>query len=224
MRAFTRRAALGALAAAAYAPVSFAASLGPVVRETDAALRIPALHKVRAALLAGVRSRDVDRIRPHVDPGILVVFGGENGVAALFARLRREPWLWEELAWVLAHGGRMLDGEFWAPYVFQAEVGAIDPHEAGVVVAANVPARAAPRSDAAILVRLDRHAVRIVADGGAGGAPRPFYKRRDWLKIALPGIGEAWVEARSVRRMDDYRAGFARRGAGWKLTAFVSGD
>jgi hypothetical protein len=44
------------------------------------------------------------------------------------------------------------------------------------------------------------------------------------VKIELPGKRSAWVEARFVRSMGDYRAGFAKKGGVWKLTGFVWGD
>ncbi|MCW5770865.1 MAG: hypothetical protein KIT16_04455 [Rhodospirillaceae bacterium] len=220
----SRRVVLGGLAAATIAFPAGAESLGPVVRESDEAGRFPALEKVRAALRAAVKAKSFERLRPHVDAKILIVFGGENGIDAFARMMRDDPTRWDELDWVLAHGGRFLDGEFWAPYVFQAEIGPIDPGEAGIVVAPDVAARSAPRADAPVVARLSHHAVRIVNWGDGEKAARPFYRRRDWLGIELPDKRRAWVEARQVRIMGDFRAGFALRGGAWKMTAFVSGD
>lgn len=220
----TRRAALGFIGAATAAWPAFADALGPVVRPSDAARRDSALVKVRAAVLAAAKTKDIKQIEPHLDPRVLIVFGGENGAAA-FAKLMAEtPVLWEELDWVLSNGGRFLEGEFWAPYTFQANVGKLDPTETGIVVAAKVPARAEPRTDAPLVATLDHHAVRVADWRDAEKAPRPFYNRKDWVKIELPGKRAAWVEARFVRSMGDYRAGFAKKGGVWKLTGFVSGD
>ncbi|HEY7608431.1 MAG TPA: hypothetical protein VIF14_04295 [Alphaproteobacteria bacterium] len=220
----TRRATLGLLGAAAVAWPAFADALGPVVRPSDAARRDPALVKVRAAALAAAKAKDIKQIEPHLDSRILIAFGGENGAAA-FAKLFAEaPVLWEELAWVLANGGRFLEGEFWAPYTFQANVGTLDPAETGIVVAAKVPARAEPSADAKLVAMLDHHVVHVTDWRDAEKAPRPFYNRKDWVRIELPGQRMAWVGARFVRSMDDYRAGFAKKGGVWKLTGFVSGD
>jgi hypothetical protein len=220
----TRRTTLGFLGGAALTWPAFADALGPVVRPTDAARRDPALVKVRAAVLAAAKAKDIKRIEPHLDPRVLVAFGGENGPAA-FAKLMAEaPVLWEELAWVLANGGHFLEGEFWAPYTFQANVGKLDPTETGIVVAAKVPARAEPSADAKLVATLDHHAVHVTDWRDDEKALRPFYNRKDWVKIELPGKRSAWVEARFVRSMGDYRAGFAKKGGVWKLTGFVSGD
>lgn len=220
----TRRAALGMMGAGALAWPAAAQTLGPVVRPTDAARRDAALVRVRAAVLAAVKVKDWKQLEPHVDARILIVFGGENGAVALSKLMAGEPTLWDELAWVLSQGGRFLQGEFWAPYTFQADVGKLDPYETGIVVAAKVAARAEPSADAKLVATLDHHAVRVTDWRDPEKAARPFYNRKDWVKIELPGKRAAWIEARFVRSMSDYRAGFAKRGGAWKLTGFVRGD
>lgn len=224
IRRYTRRAALGMVGAGALAWPAAAETLGPVVRPHDGASRDASLTRVRAAALAAVRSKDWNGLAPHVDAKILVVFGGENGSEAFAKLLRENPVLWDELEWVLSHGGRFIEGQFWAPYTFQADVGKIDLHEAGIIVAAKVAARAEPRADAKLVAMLDHHAVRVVDWRDREQAPRPFHNRKDWVKIELPGKRVAWVEARFVRSMSDYRAGFAKKGGAWKLTGFVRGD
>lgn len=220
----SRRAALGLIGAAALARPVLADALGPVVRPFDAARRDPALGKVRAALLAAAKARDIKQAEPHLDAGVLIVFGGENGAAAFAKLFAESPELWEELEWVLANGGRFLEGQFWAPYTFQAPVGKLDPYETGIVVAGKVPARAESSAEARQVATFDHHAVRVTDWRDGEKTPHPFYKRADWLKIELPGGRPAWVEARFVRSMGDYRAGFAKKGGAWKLTAFVRGD
>ena len=220
----TRRAALAMMGAGALAWPAAAEALGPVVRPADGARRDAALLKARAAVIAAVKAKDWKKLEPHVDARILIVFGGENGAEAFAKLLRENPVLWDELDWVLSHGGRFLEGEFWAPYTFQAGVGTLDPHETGIVAAAKVAARVEPSPDAKLVATLDHHAVLVTDWRDPEKAPRPFYNRKDWVKIELPGKRAAWVEARFVRAMSDYRAGFAKKGGVWKLTGFVRGD
>ncbi len=215
---------LGVLGGAAFAWPAFADALGPVVRPVDTARRDPALVKVRAAVLAAAKARDIKQVEPHLAADVLIAFGGENGAAAFAKLFAESPVLWEELEWVLANGGRFLEGEFWAPYTFQADVGKLDPYETGIVIAAKVPARAEPNAAAALVAMLDHHAVHVTDWRDDEKGPRPFYKRQDWVKIELPGKRAAWVEARVVRSMGDYRAGFAKKRGAWKLTGFVHGD
>ena len=220
----TRRATLGSIGAATLAWPAAAQSLGPVVRPVDGARRDPALVKVRAAVIAAVKTKDWKQLEPHVYEKVLVNFGGENDRSILAKYLAETPALWDELDWVLANGGRFLEREFWAPYTFQANVGKLDEADVGIVVHANVPARAEPRTDAKLVAMLDHHAVRVTDWRPSDSAPRPFYKRQDWVTIELPGKRVAHVEARYVRSMGDYRAGFARKSGVWKLSGFIAGD
>ena len=215
---------LALLATTALVPAAAAETSGPVVRETDAATRDPALVKVRAAIIAAVKAKDFKQLEPHLDPKIQIVFGGANGATAFAEALRTDPVMWDELDWVLAHGGRLLKGEFWAPYTFQAKVGTIDVYDAGFIVADNVPARAEPKPDAAVVATLGHHVVKVTDWREPDKAARPFYNRQDWLPIELPGKRSAWVEARYVRGMGDYRAGFAKIRGVWKLNTFIRGD
>src|SRR5258706_9705456 len=122
MPTLSRRSALGFAAAALFVGPAAAQAREPLVPEVDGARRYPALVTVRAAVVAAVTAKDVARLQPHLAPRILIAFGGENGPETFAKLLRENPVLWDELAWVLAHGGRVLDGEFWAPYTFQANV------------------------------------------------------------------------------------------------------
>ena len=78
----SRRVVLALLATTALVPGAAAETSGPVVRETDAATRDPPLVKVRAAIIAAVKAKDFKQLEPHLDPNILIVFGGSNGAAA----------------------------------------------------------------------------------------------------------------------------------------------
>lgn len=218
--------ALGSSALAApFAAVAAAEASARRAPPVDQAPRDPALVRVRAAILEAAKARDFKRLTLHLDPRIKLDYGGGSGAAEFGRRLAKEPSLWAELVWVLDHGGRFeRDGSYWAPYTFTSDAEGLDAFEAGIIVAENVPARAEPRADAPILATLRRQAIKVTDWRNSDKAPRPFYNRRDWVKIELPGKRAAWIEGRFVRSVVDFRAGFVRVRGVWKMNAFIAGD
>lgn len=224
MPSLSRRCALVLLATSA-----LVAPLSPARAKTgaapaDQAKRDPALVRVRAAMLAAAKARDFARLAPHVDPRIQLDFGGGAGIAEFRKRMGKGAELWDELIWVLEHGGRFeKDGTFMAPYTFTADTGKLDPFEAGIVIGTAV-ARAEPQPSGRVIARLTNTVVKVVDWRRSEKTPAPFYRRTDWVGIDLGGKGRAWIEAKHVRSAVDYRAGFAKKGGAWKMTVFIAGD
>ena len=188
------------------------------------ATRDPALAKVIAAMLAAAKARDWKKLAPHVVERIQLDFGGGVGRAEFGKRLAKSPAHWDELVWVLEHGGKFeKDGTFMAPYTFSADTGDLDPFEAGVLVA-KAKVHAAPRGDAPVLAELDRAAVKVVDWKSTENTPRPFYKRQDWVQVELAGKRKGWLQAKYVRSAVDFRAGIAKVRGVWKMTVFIAGD
>jgi hypothetical protein len=223
MQQLSRRALLALLGSTALVGPAAAETVSKSAAPIDQAPRDPALAKVRADMLAAVKAKDFKRLQPHLDPRIELNFGGGKGAAEFGRRLAKDRVLWEELQWVLENGGRLDGGAFWAPYTFSADTGKLDPFEAGVTVADAVPARAEPRAAAPLVATLGRQSVKVV-DWGDAVKVRPFYKRRDWVKIELAGGRTAYIEARLVRSTVDYRAGFKKIRGVWKMNVFIAGD
>lgn len=223
----SRRFVLALLAGTALAAP--AAALTPArpakpIQMFNQATRDPSLVKAIAAMLAAAKAKDWKRLAPHVDARIQLDFGGGAGRAEFGRRLAKGPALWDELVWVLEHGGRFeKDGTFMAPYTFSADTGDLDPFEAGVMVA-KASAHAEPRADSPVLAELDRAAVRVVDWKGTERTPRPFYRRQDWVQIELPGKRKAWLPAKVVRSVVDYRAGIKKVRGVWSMTVFIAGD
>lgn len=224
MRLIPRRFLLALLASTAIVPAAAAIKPVPPVLPIDEATRDAALVRVRASTVQAVKAKDFKQLQPHLDPRIQLDFGGGSGAAEFGRRLARDPKLWDELAWVLENGGQFKQGEFWAPYTFTANIGNLDAYEAGIVVSDNVPARAEPRADARILATLGRRAIRVVDWRHTDKTPKPFYNRRDWVKVELEEKQTAWIEARFVRAGVDYRAGFKKVRGAWKMNVFIAGD
>lgn len=223
----TRRFVLTLLAATALAAP--AAALTPARRAKpipmiDEAKRDPALVKVIAAMLAAAKARDWKRLAPHVDARIQLDFGGGVGRGEFGKRLAKGPVLWDELVWVLEHGGKFeKDGAFMAPYTFSADTGNLDPFEAGVLVA-KAKVHAEPSESAPVLAELDRTAVKVVDWKGTDKTPRPFYRRQDWVQVDLDGKRKGWLQAKYVRSAVDYRVAIKKVRGVWKMTVFIAGD
>lgn len=220
-----RRHALRLLAAAAlFAPLSLPVAAQMTVRPINEAPRDPALVKALAAMIAAAKARDFRRLSPHVAERIQLDFGGGAGRTEFARRLAKQRTLWDELLWVLEHGGNFeKDGTFSAPYTFNADVGELDPYESGVLVD-KVTAHARPRSDAPVAAQLDRSVVKVTDWKRTESTPSPFYRRQDWVQIELADKRKAWVQAKYVRSSVDYRAGFTKSRGVWKMTTFIAGD
>jgi hypothetical protein len=221
----SRRLALCLVAAAALvAPLSLPAAAQKPVRPINEAARDPALVKVLSALIAAAKARDFRRLSPHIAERIQLDFGGGAGRGEFGRRLAKQGTLWDELVWVLEHGGNFeKDGTFSAPYTFNADVGELDPFESGILVD-KVTAHTQPRSDAPVAAQLDRSVVKVTDWKRTESTPSPFYRRRDWVQIELADKRKAWVQAKYVRSGVDYRAGFTKTRGVWKMTTFIAGD
>ena len=224
MPALSRRSALILLGSTAFASPVLALE-PPIPLRADEATRDAALAKVRADMLAAAKARDFKKLQSHLKPNLQLDFGGGTGIALFGRRLAGDKSLWDDLVWVLANGGRFnKDGSFSAPWTYTAEVGNLDAYEAGHVVDDNVPARTEPRADAPLVAMLQPQLVKVPEWGRTDETPRPFYNRRDWLKVDLLGKGVAWVEAKHLRSAVDYRANFEKLRGVWKMNVFIAGD
>lgn len=225
MSQLSRRLALTLFGSTALLPALAARTVAAAAPPADQATRDPALVRVRAALLQAVAAKDFKQLQPHTDAKIQLDYGGGSGVAELGRRLARDKPLWDELRWVLEHGGRFeKDGGFCAPYTFTADIGKLDVYEAGVIVSENVAARSQPRTDAPLVGTLGRESVKVTDWRRSDKTARPFYNRRDWVKVDVPGKGAAWIEAKHVRSAIDYRACFVKARDVWKMNFFIAGD
>lgn len=188
------------------------------------ATRDPALTKVIAEMLAAAKAKDWKRLSPHVAENIQLDFGGGAGRAEFGRRLAKNPFAWDELVWVLEHGGHFQkDGAFMAPYTFSADTGKLDPFEAGILIA-KAKVHAEPRETAPVLAELDRTAVKVVDWKTSDKTPSPFYRRQDWVQVELAGKRKGWLKAKYVRSVVDFRAAIQKVRGVWKMNAFLAGD
>ena len=194
------------------------------VLPVDEAKRDSALVKVIAACVAAAKARNFRALAPHLADKIELDYGGGHGVAEMGRRLAKTPQFWDEIIWVLEHGGKFeKSGSFYAPYTFSADTGKLDVFESGVLVE-KVKARAEPRPDAPVVAEFDRSVVKVVDWKHSEKNPTPFYRRTDWVAIELADKRKAWIPAKSVRSTVDFRAGFTKMRGVWKMTQFIAGD
>lgn len=184
----------------------------------DEAPQDPELVAVRDTLVEAVEARDPGALLPHVAPDVKLSFGGEEGRAALRDALRTDPSLWDELHWILTHGGGFSDGMFLAPYTFAGDTAA-DPFSAGIVTASDVNLRASPDTNALVMDRLS-HAVVEVVDWEAGEFGLPG----GWARVALPDGRHGYMARRYLRSPIDHRVLFEKADGGWRISSFLAGD
>jgi len=228
MNKLSRRALLAFLATntfVSYFPVKAASQSLLPAPPTDEALRDSALVKTRADVIAAAKAHNLQRLLQHTVSEVKLDFGGGKGHKQLATKLEAAPTLWDELIWVLEHGGKFQKPNmFAAPYTFLVETGIIDTFEAGVIVVPRIEARTAPRENARVVRILGHQVVSVTNWNFSEKTPAPFYKRSDWLKIKLSGNRFAWVPARVVRSQVDYRIGFEKIHGTWKIAFFLAGD
>lgn len=186
---------------------------GPKLAFVDEAAEDPTFAAYRDRLLAAVRARDIKTVLALSDPNVRTSFGGGGGRADLEQALQEE--VWGELEQILSLGGTFRDGMFWAPYVYSAWPDSHDAFESLAVIADDVSLRRSADASAPAIATLSRDVVERASAPGAEGA---------WTKITTADGKTGFVETKLVRSPIDYRAGFTKRGAEWRMTALVAGD
>lgn len=197
-----------------------------VLEPVDEAAADPSFLVFRARLLEAAAARDTAFVLSVLHPDVKVSFGGDDGVAGF-----RRMWLsdlrpagnddlWTTLTRTLALGStyrRAEDGTrtATAPYVFGAWPDTLDGFTHLAVVGERVRVRAAPRPDAETLATLSYHVVPTLYDPGLPAG---------WRRVTLADERVGYVAAEYLRSPIDFRLGFVRDGARWRIRYFVAGD
>jgi hypothetical protein len=181
--------------------------------------------KFRNDFKAIVARKDANALMKIVTPNIQNSFGGDNG-AANFKKMWKPAAansdVWPVLKLVLDMGGNFdSKTEFSAPYVFSAFPGDIDGFEAVVVTAPDAIMRAKPKTDAATVRKLDHDILTLV-----GSAKKLQHEAgpNDWLEVKDAAGKHGFVVQRDVRSPIDFRAGFKKIKARWRMVDLVVGD
>ena len=172
---------------------------GPTLAPVDEAVRDPTLVVFRQQLLSAVRAHDEAALVAALDPHVRTSFGSGGGAKDF------KP-LWNELEFVLTHGGTFRGDRFWAPYVYSAWPEQYDPFEHLAVVGKDVPLRDAEKK---IIATLSYDIVKRLPDVG---------------HVRTFDGHEGWVDPKFLYSPVGYRAGLVKRDGEWLIEAFVAGD
>jgi hypothetical protein len=191
----------------------------PQLLPVDEAPRRPDFLAFRQELQAIVERRDVPALLKVLDPNIKVSFGGGDGIDGFKKKWKldsNQSDVWNELGWVLAHGGTFEETDaFRAPYVYSRWPEKFDPFEHVAVVGSQVRIRSAAAKDAPIIETLTYAIVQLDLESDSQG---------QWTAIKLTNGRAGFVASQLLRSPVDYRAFFNRVDGRWRMTAFVAGD
>jgi hypothetical protein len=187
---------------------------------TDEARVIPELAKVRDAVLAAARRRDLEDIWRYTDSRVLATLSGKRGIPALKREwgIARSPGEFlRELVLVLSLGGKF-EGvnrdAFVAPSVF-ADFPENLTGTHWIVIRADAPVYAAQSTNAAIVARSSFDIF----------PTRTLYRDRkeDWVQVTLHDGREAYMRTVDIRQAAESHARFEKRPNGWVLVGFYKG-
>lgn len=198
------------------------------VKFTDEGPRERSLVALRSTVIAAAKKRDINAFLRHVDPAAPIGDANATGYAAWRNLLQRKPELWDELVWVLEHGGKfggqneVRNRVFTAPFMAKSNLtGASDSHF--VVVGRNIPAYAAPRRNSSVLATYSYELLKLEKSDQAR-LERPFYRSSGWVEIRTKDDKPAFLEARFVRFVKDFQLRFQRAGDTWQIESFLADD
>ena len=197
------------------------------VKPSDEAPRDRSLVALRSVVIAAAKKRDINALLRHVDPAATIGDSNAKGHAAWRNFLRRKPEFWDELVWILEHGGKFGSRDdggnrvFTAPYMAKLGITLSDSHV--VVVAANVPAYASPRRNSPVLATYSHELLKLEKWDKAR-LETPFYRSSGWVEIQTRQNKPAFLEARFVRAVKEHQLRFQKAGDTWQIIYFLAGD
>lgn len=181
----------------------------------------------RTRLQRALREKDADYVLGIVAPDIKLSFGGSYGTED-FKRWWLTPGtettgstIWIELGDILAMGAtqesyRGSPIRYVAPYVFSRWPDEYDAFEYVAVVRDQVPLRAEPKPDGAVVANLSYDILRVTESRVNDSS--------DWNKVETISGQTGYVRSSDIRSPIDYRAFFEKIDGAWKMTIFIAGD
>lgn len=189
---------------------------GPLAPRDDCA-SVEGAQAFRAALASAVEARDAAALASLAAPDVKLDFGGGSGARLLQQRLSAPgAELWEKLDDLLRLGcAKNREGGITLPWVFDQDLGDIDPMMGMLVTAEKAPLRAAPAADAPLVTTVSWDAVTL-QKGLSPDAEFQQVRTRD---------GKAgYIATDTLRSLLDYRMMASSRDGKWSFTTLVAGD
>jgi hypothetical protein len=187
-----------------------------IMPPADDGAKEPAFAEFSQHLLDAIERADMKAIWTVTSSDVLATLGGKKGVPALRRAwgIDRSPKAFlSELRRVLRLGGRFVDREFVAPYVYSDysdDLSLISSYAA--VLQQNAPIHSKPSTDSPIIARSTYELLRY--DVAVNGP---------WVRVRIPGGGEGYMEKHLVRSPSDTHAIFMRILGEWRMVDFSAG-
>jgi hypothetical protein len=205
---------LSFVAVAAFAGSGWAAELRPV----DEGLKDPAFAEFRARLHDIIGRNDFDGLIRMLSPHIRNSFGADEGIPEFKEAWKgREPTLWRELAFIVGNGGKFMEGQFCAPYVYSHWPAGYDAFENfAALTAGNVGLMNSRAGKSAVLATLSYTIVKVLDD--------EWWERVGGRVRVKAGGKIGFVPREALRSPIEYRACFERQNGQWKMRSLLAGD
>lgn len=182
----------------------------------DDCASIEGVPAFRASLAKAVAARDADALAALFASDVRLDFGGGGGVAELRTRLAADGKLWGELADLMPLGcARSSGGGIVIPWVFEQDLGELDPFMAMLVTGEDVPVRAAADAGSAQVATVSWDAVELLGGFKPDAAAQ---------QVKLAGGKTGYIDTRRLRSLLDYRLYASEADGVWKIDSFVAGD
>ena len=190
--------------------------------------------KFRNELKAMIARKDASALFKVLASDIKIDFGGFGGgpeFQKMWKPYDKDSKVWAALSLVVEQGGNFDSPvRFSAPYVYSAFPSDLDGMDKVVVTNEAAVLRAQPKTDAAIVRKLDRDILTLKTlidnDLIAPGRYIPQHEAHSsaWYAVNDAKGNVGFVQAKDVRSPLDYRAYFEKRKGKWQLTMFLAGD
>ncbi|KRA83834.1 SH3 domain-containing protein [Altererythrobacter sp. Root672] len=181
----------------------------------DTCTEVEGADLFRANLATAVKARDADALVALAADDVELDFNGGEGPDELRSRLDAEAGLWDELDKLMTLGcSANANGNLAIPWLFDQDLGDVDPFSTLLVTAEDEPVRAGPSASAQQIGTVSWDLVETAL----------FDWEAPFQPVTLADGREGYIATGKLRSVIDFRLIAARQDGRWKITALVAGD